>query len=279
LPAVPRTRTELLALLAELNVHPRRKWGQNFLTDPNMLDAIVRAAAPVAGETILEIGAGTGCLTARLLAAGARVTAVEIDRRLAAHLRSTFAGHPALRLIHADACRLDYDALLGAEPYRVVANLPYACSSVLAATFARLRAPPRDLLLLLQREMAARLAALPGTKEFGALTVSVRAAYDVTRLRAVPPDVFTPPPEVESALVRLVARTPPLSATERGRVGAVVRVAFAQRRKMLSNALGAHFGAAPARAALERAGIPATARPEQVDVSGFVRLAACLPAE
>ncbi|OGV64331.1 MAG: ribosomal RNA small subunit methyltransferase A [Lentisphaerae bacterium RIFOXYB12_FULL_65_16] len=266
-------------LLAELELHPRRKWGQNFLTDPNMLDAIVRTAAPATGEVILEIGAGTGVLTERLLAAGARVTAVEIDRRLAGHLRAAFGGHPGLRLIEGDACDLDYDALLGAEPYRVVANLPYACSSVLVATFARLRTPPRDMLLLLQREMADRLAASPGTKDFGSLTVSVRMTYDVTRLRAVPPGVFTPPPEVDSALVRLTARTPPLSVAERDRVGAVARVAFGQRRKKLSNALSAHFDAVAVREAMLRAGIPADVRPEQVDVLGFVRLAACLPAE
>ena len=155
------TKKELLAVLAELDLHPSRRLGQSFMVDPNMLDAIVRDAAPVAGEAVLEIGPGLGALTRRLLAAGCRVTAVELDRRLAAYLRRTFADSPGFRLVEGDACRLDLGSLMG-EAYRCVSNLPYASSSVILVRLAAADPPPLEIVALLQKEMAARLAAETG---------------------------------------------------------------------------------------------------------------------
>jgi len=270
------TKTELLALLAELEVHPSRALGQNFLVDANLLDWTVRTAAPRAGEQLLEIGAGTGVLTARLLEAGARVLAVEIDHRLAAYLRRHFHNHPNLRLVEGDACDLDYDSLLGAEPYRCIANLPYAVSSVVLAHLLELRNPPRAAFVLLQIEMAERLQAVPGTKAYGALSVLVQLDYEVRILRRIAPEVFFPTPEVGSAYVRFIRRPDALSRALRKQVRAVVRLGFGQRRKQLRKLLTAEFGEARVTAGFARLGLAADVRAEALPVPTFAALAQAL---
>ena len=136
-------KTELLPILERLELHPSRALGQNFLVDENCLEALVASAKPVAGEELLEIGPGTGTLTERLLAAGCQVTAVEFDTRLYSFLHEKYAGEPRLRLVHADACRVDYAALFPAgTSFRVIANLPYSCASPLLAKLAELEKVP-----------------------------------------------------------------------------------------------------------------------------------------
>jgi len=268
------TKRELLDLLAELGIHPRRRLGQNFLIDANMLAAMVRLAGPRRGERILEIGPGAGVLTRLLLEAGCRVTAVEVDPRLAAYLRREFAGVGGFELVEADACSLDYDSLIPAEPYRCLANLPYRISSVLLATFARLANPPRELFILLQRETAERLTAASGTREYGALTVRVRLAYDVEVLRRLPSAVFYPAPEVESAYVRLALRPDRPPPATLGRIDRLLRLAFAQRRKRLAKLVAAGgFGSEAVLTALASLGVSVDARAEDVSPGGYLALA------
>ncbi|MBR4370880.1 MAG: hypothetical protein IKS92_07525, partial [Victivallales bacterium] len=139
-------KSELLALLERLEIHPSRRLGQNFLIDPNMLDSLVRSAGVAEGDRVLEIGPGTGTLTERMLAAGARVQAVELDHRLAGYLRDErFKDDELFSLTEADACRLDLDALMGDAPFRCVANLPYSCSSQLLASLTGMANQPQDI--------------------------------------------------------------------------------------------------------------------------------------
>lgn len=267
-------KRELVAKLAGIGVQPSRKLGQNFLTDANMLDAMVRDAALEAGERILEIGPGTGVLTARLLSAGCRVVAVEYDHRLAAYLGKEFADSANLRLVEADACDLDYDLLMGDGPYRCIANLPYAVSSVLVAKLASQRNPPREMLVLLQREMADRLAARPRTKQYGALSVQVQTLYEAQILRRLPPEVFFPPPEVDSSFMRLKLREgADCSPQDRSALVSLVRHVFTQRRKKLAATLGRIHSREVVGDVFQEMRIGLDARPEELTPDQFAELA------
>jgi 16S rRNA (adenine1518-N6/adenine1519-N6)-dimethyltransferase len=268
---------ELRDVLASLGVHPSRRLGQNFLVDTNLLDALVRDAGLRPGQRILEVGPGTGILTSRLLAAGCEVTAIELDHRLAGYLRQEFGQNPAFRLVAGDACRVDYGALLGAEPFRCIANLPYSCSSPFLAVMADLGHPPVDLHVLLQREMADRLVAKAGTPAYGALSVRLQLRYSVRVLRLVPAPVFWPPPAVASAFVRLELLAAPCADAQRRRAGELAGVVFAQRRKKAAKLLGQHLGdAGRALALLQAAGLSTEARGETFTPADFARLAVCL---
>jgi 16S rRNA (adenine1518-N6/adenine1519-N6)-dimethyltransferase len=267
------TRGELIALLAELGVRPSRSLGQNFLVDANLLDWLVRTTAPAPGERILEIGPGTGVLTARLLAAGARVTAVELDHRLAGYLRQHFAGEPGLALVEADACQVDYPALLGDGPFRCIANLPYAVSTVVLMRLLELASPPRECFVLLQEEMAERLRAGPASKEYGALSVLAQLQCSVERVRRVSPQVFFPPPEVGSAFVRLRHRgADALPAAARPALRELLRLGFGQRRKQLRGQLTPRFAAAAVDQAFARLGLAADVRAEALAPAVLLRL-------
>ncbi len=270
------TKKELVVLLDQLEIRPSRKLGQNFLVDTNLLNAIVRDAAPAPGENILEVGPGTGVLTRKLLEAGARVTSVEIDHRLAAYLREAFADQDTFRLIEADACKQNYDDVMGEAPYRCIANLPYASSSVLLAKMTELRNAPVDMFVLLQREMADRLGASPGTKQYGALSVTIGLCYSVKQLRSIPPNVFFPPPEVDSCLVRLCRHETAYPLCERELAHQLARIGFSQRRKKMLNLICKSFDRAVVTAAFARLGLSPDLRAEQLPVAGFVELAACL---
>jgi len=270
------TKRELLQVLDEIGVRPSRRLGQNFLTDSNLLEAIVRTAAPLAGERILEVGAGTGVLTRKLLEAGCRVTSIELDHRLCSYLRHAFADEAGFELVEGDACKLDLDTVMGGEPFRIIANLPYACSSVLIANITRLTVLPSELFILLQKEMAARLSATSGTKEYGALSVVVQLVFGVERLRKIPPEVFTPPPEIESTLVKLTRRPDAVSQACRRDLARLVRIGFGQRRKKLFRLLVSQFGTNAVRQSFENLGLAENIRAEALDIEAFVKLAACL---
>lgn len=268
-------KRELLDVLAELDLQPSRRLGQNFLIDANLLQAIVRAADPRPGERILEVGPGTGALTEHLLAAGARVTAVEYDHRLYAYLENRFGGHPGLTLIQGDACRLDYEVLLEKEPFRCIANLPYSCSSPFLARLLDLTVPPGECLFLLQREMALRLGAKPDTKAYGSLTVRVALRYETVIERTIGKAVFHPAPEVDSALVRLTRHTR-VPASLLDLADRLATAAFSQRRKRVERLLLPLFPADRLQAAFVRSGISPDSRAEHIPPEGFVALAACL---
>jgi 16S rRNA (adenine1518-N6/adenine1519-N6)-dimethyltransferase len=246
--------------------------GQNFLADPNLLDAIVRDAELGPGDVVLEIGPGEGVLTERLAGAAGHVHAVEIDRGLAAALEPV-AGLPNVDLHWGDAVRLDL-AGLRPPPTAVVSNLPYSVATpVILRTIEQLPAVERWTVMV-QREIADRLRARPGSRTYGSPSVLAQIAAEVRLLRTVDPAVFRPRPRVESAVLRLQRRGPGAGAATR----ALVRDAFAHRRKSLARSLElATPGRMDAvRAALEEAGLRADARAESLHPEDFVRLAAKL---
>ena len=269
---VKMTKTELLVILDQIGVRPSRRMGQNFLVDANMLDALVRAAAPMEGERVLEVGPGTGVLTRRLLEAGCKVTAVELDHRLAAYLRRDLGSAPGLRLIEEDACKVDYDALMGEAPYRCIANLPYACGTVFLAGMLTLANPPLDFHVLLQKEMAQRIVSTPGNNVYGVLTVRIGLRYQAEMVRTVPSGVFYPPPDVASAFVRMVRRD---CADERvcRRAAELATLAFGQRRKKALPLMARRFEMVRLQAGFDELGIPLDARAETIAVSQYKALA------
>jgi len=216
--------------------HPSRALGQNFLIDRNVLEAIVAAAGVGEGERVLEIGPGLGVLTEVLLQAGASVTAVEKDARLAAYLAEAFK-HPALRVITADALELPLDELLSPPFDRCVSNLPYSVGTRILLDIARHPAAPHSITVLVQTEVAERFAAKVGEAERGQTGVWLQRDYDVKIVRAVKASCFWPRPEVGSTLVRLDRHPCPLSAEERHCFEALTRHAFMHRRKQMKAAL------------------------------------------
>ena len=271
---------EVRGLAARLGIRPTKTLGQNFVHDPNTIRRIVRDAQLTAGESVLEVGPGLGSLTLGLLAVGTVVTAVEIDPRLAAELPVT-VGRQApeaaerLNVLHADA--LSIRELPGPPPTAVVANLPYNVAVPVLLTLLATFESIRHGLVLVQLEVADRLAAAPGSRVYGAPSAKLAWYGPARRIGVVSRAVFWPVPNVESGLVRFSRESPP-AEVDRDRVFAVIDAAFAQRRKMLRSALAGLYGsAAAAEAALDRAGVAATARGETLDVRAFARIAAELP--
>jgi len=246
---------------------PRRRFGQNFLVDPNYIARIVAAVDPRPGDNLVEIGPGLAALTAQLIDRSGSIAAIEIDRDLAARLRERF-GPSSLRLFEADALEFEF-AELGHD-LRVVGNLPYNISSPLLFRLADHAAQLRDVHVMLQREVVARMTAAPGTADYGRLTVMLQVRFAVTRLFTVPAGAFRPAPKVESAVARLLPlgrAAPPIR--DFPLFQRLVAAAFGQRRKTLRNALSAL--AAPTD--LEAAGIAPSLRGETLAVQDFVRLA------
>ena len=266
-------KSELLALLERLEIHPSRRLGQNFLIDPNMLDSLVRSAGVVEGDTVLEIGPGTGTLTERMLAAGARVQAIELDHRLAGYLRDErFKDDKAFSLLEADACRTDLDALMGEAPFRCVANLPYSCSSQLLASLTSMTNQPQDIHVLLQKEMADRLTAKAGTKEYGVLTVRLGLLYEISTVKTIPKNVFFPPPEVVSAFVRMRLRPKRPPRDVMASVSHVAGLAFGQRRKKTCRMLEPEYGIERVAAAFAAASLTEDVRADAITPQAYVRL-------
>jgi len=273
---------EVGALLRERGIRPSKALGQNFLVDRNVLARIVEAAALPPGAHALEVGAGLGVLTAALLAAGARVTAVEKDASLWPILRERFGGRPGFALVEGDALELDWDALLGAPdgPRHLVSNLPYSVGSRVVVDAACCAAPPDSMTLLLQKEVGDRFAAREGTGARAASSVWLQRLYDVRAVRDVPPGCFLPRPEVTSVVLSLRRHgRHPLAPAEAAKFRALVREAFLHRRKQLASSMrGAAGGLARdpdfVRAALLAAGAPADARAEALALEQWLALAA-----
>jgi ribosomal RNA small subunit methyltransferase A len=268
--------TDLRALAGGLGVRPTKTLGQNFVHDANTVRRIVRSAQLAPGEHVLEIGPGLGSLTLGLLEAGARVTAVEIDAVLASALPATVAQRqPAaterLQVVRADALTLRE---ISGSPTALVANLPYNTSVPIVLHLLEQLPSIETVLVMVQAEVAERLAAAPGSKAYGVPTVKVAWYAEAARAGAVPRSVFWPVPNVDSGLVRMRRRPSP-TAAERQAVFAVIDAAFAQRRKMLRSALAGWAGStAAASEILIAAGIDPTARGETLDVTDYVRIAA-----
>jgi 16S rRNA (adenine1518-N6/adenine1519-N6)-dimethyltransferase len=245
----------------------RKRFGQNFLADAHYVTRIIDAVAPAPGENLVEIGPGLAALTGGLIERAGHITAIEIDRDLAARLRDTFT--PAQLTLH-EADALDFDFATLPTDLRVVGNLPYNISSPLLFRLAEFDDRLRDLHVMLQREVVARMTAAPGTPDYGRLTVMLQVKFAIRRLFVVPPGAFRPAPKIESAIARLS----PLGAAkphiaDPALFARVVAAAFGQRRKTLRNALSAVCD----EAALRRVGLDPGVRGETLAVDAFVRLA------
>jgi 16S rRNA (adenine1518-N6/adenine1519-N6)-dimethyltransferase len=269
---------EIRALAERLGVRPTKTLGQNFLHDANTIRRIVRTAELRPGEPVLEVGPGLGSLTLGLLDAGHPVTAVEIDPVLADALGPTVAQRlPSARLAVVTADALRVPALPGA-PTALVANLPYNVAVPVVLHLLATVPSLQRALVMVQSEVADRLVAGPGSRTYGVPSVKAAWYAQASRAGAVPRTVFWPVPNVDSGLVRLVRREPPVTTATREQVFAVVDAAFAQRRKTLRAALAGWAGsAAAAEQALRAAGIDPSARGEMLDVEQFARLAEARP--
>ena len=272
--------TDIRRIAAELDLRPTKQKGQNFVVDANTVRRIVRAAGVGADDVVVEVGPGLGSLTLALLEAAGRVVAIELDPLLAARLPATveaYAGARADRceVVLADAMRVD--GVPGPPPTTLVANLPYNVAvPVLLHLLTVLPSLQRGLVMV-QAEVADRLAAPPGSRTYGIPSVKAAWFADVRRAGTVPRSVFWPAPNVDSGLVAWTRREPPVTTATRGQVFAVVDAAFAQRRKTLRGALRGLAGSADAaEAALRTAGVDPTARGEVLDVAAFARIAEAL---
>lgn len=264
---------------------PRKRLGQNFLVDPRVARAIVSAAAPLSDVDVLEIGPGHGALTALLLRETRRVTAVEIDRRLAAEMRERFA-QDGLTLIEADILKLDWSAVAPCSENPearlvVIGNLPYNISKPLAMRLVAERRRISRAVLTLQREVVDRLVARPGSREYGALGILVGQTFDVERLFDVRPGAFRPRPKVISSVARLTPRAHELGAAMERTLRACLAASFSHRRRTLYNNLRSALpdGDRGARAVLEEARLDGSSRPETIPPEGFLRLARAWPPE
>jgi 16S rRNA (adenine1518-N6/adenine1519-N6)-dimethyltransferase len=257
---------------AAVRARPRKRFGQHFLHDPAVIDRIVAAIAPAAGEALVEIGPGRGALTRRLLdTACSTLDAIEIDRDLAALLGAELGADARLAVHAADALRFDFGTLARrrGQPLRIVGNLPYNISTPLLFHLLETVRELRDLHVMLQREVIGRMAARPGDPAYGRLTVMLAPWVEVERLFDVGPGAFLPPPRVWSAVARLRVRPAPAFAVQPG-FPAVVAAAFSHRRKTLRNALR---GLATAEQ-IASCGVDPGARPETVAPEHFNAIAA-----
>ena len=256
---------------------PKKHLGQNFLHERTVIDRIVQAVNPKPGERLVEIGPGQGAITFPLLDRHGQLTVIEFDRDLIAPLTEAARSHGELTVIHRDVLKVDFSELARDTPdgrIRLVGNLPYNLSSPILFHALDHAAAISDMTFMLQKEVVERMAADPGSKVYGRLSVMLQAYCTVTPLFTVPPGAFRPPPKVDSAVVRLVPRpADSIGIDDPATFARVVRDAFGQRRKTLRNALSQVCDSA----AIEAAGIRPDARAEQIAVADFVRLANSLP--
>ena len=271
----PPTPGQLRRLLGTERLRPRKSLSQNFLTDAAALDTIVDAAELQPDDRVVEIGPGLGVLTRRLLAADASVLAVELDPRLAEYLRRELYGVEGFELIEADALNLHPREMFPDEPFKVVANIPYHITSPLLHAFLEGERPPRLMVVLVQLEVAERVAAPPGQMSY--LSVFVQNVASAEVVARVPAAAFEPAPAVDSAILRLRARADPAvpPGPEREPFYRVVQAGFRQRRKQIHNGLGRELPLVPEalESALETCGVSRDRRPQTLSVDEWACLA------
>lgn len=270
---------DIRALVNEIGIRPTKRWGQNFVTDPNTVRRIVRSARLRLDDVVLEVGPGLGSLTLGLLPAAHHVLAVEIDARLAERLPRTVAERlpdyaDRLTVIEADAMRLDH---LPLAPSALVANLPYNIAVPVVLHLLETVPSIDTVLVMVQKEVADRLVAGPGSRVYGVPSVKARWYCDVEAAGNVGTSVFWPVPHVESGLVRMTRREPPTSTSGRAATFAVIDAAFSQRRKMLRSALAVLAGGPDAaERALTAAGVAPTERGESLGLAEFAKVSDAL---
>lgn len=246
---------------------PRRRFGQNFLVDRGIINAIVSAIDPQRGDTVVEIGPGLGAITEPLLARLDHLHVVEIDRDLIARLKKQ---HPPARITIHEGDALDFDFASIGRDLRLVGNLPYNISTPLLFHLAEYVGIVRDMHFMLQKEVVERMVALPGESDFSRISFMLQYRFHLEWLIDVPPESFDPPPKVQSAVVRLIPRdVSELNAKSQEKLSQVVQTAFSQRRKMLRNTLKGTLS----DAGFAELGIDPTRRAEDIPVADYVRIA------
>ena len=263
-----QTLSDIKQLLADHGLRPKKKFGQNFLHDGNHMAKIMEAARLAQGDTVLEVGPGTGALTERLVEAGANVVAVEIDRDMRPILQARLGDQITLHLGDAldgkHAINAEVLKLLGDKPFKLIANLPYNIASPLMANLAIDHLNMAGMVVMIQKEVADRLLAEPGTKAYGPLGVLIQALFTVERVGVLKPGCFYPPPSIDSAVVAMHRRDEPLCEDPRA-LGGLLHQRFSKRRKQLGSILG--------RDTALPEGVEATMRPEQLTVDQLCEIA------
>lgn len=273
IPIVRETRE----ILKHFNLRASHRLGQNFLTSEEIVVDIVNAADIQFGEKILEIGPGIGTLTQKLLEADASVTAIELDKKLPQVLNETLKGYDNFTLISGDVLKVDLNEIMGAEPYKVVANLPYYITTPILLTLLEKKLPITKIVTMIQKEVAERITASPGGKDYGALTLAFKYYTDTKIIREVPPQCFYPAPEVTSAVIASdVLKEPSVKVKDEELFFKVIHAAFGKRRKTLLNALKSVFDKDTAINALKTADIDGGRRGETLSVEEFARLSDCM---
>ncbi len=272
-------------ILKKYNFSFQKKYGQNFLIDPNVLGKIVAAAEIGREDCVLEIGPGIGAMTQCLAESAGEVVAVEIDSHLIPILEETLADYSNVTVIHQDILKTDISGIAGEKnggrPIKVVANLPYYITTPIVMKLLEDGAPIKSITVMVQKEVAERMQVGPGTKDYGALSLAVQYYAKPEIVANVPPNCFIPRPKVGSAVVRLTRyEEPPVKAEDEKRMFSLIRAAFNQRRKTLANGLAnaSELGVSreQVQAALERMGLPAAARGETLTLEQFARLSGLL---
>ena len=261
-------------ILHRFNLHADKKLGQNFLISEDVVRRIAAAAELTEGDAVLEIGPGIGTLTQALAETGADVTAVELDRRLLPVLYKTLEGYSNVRVINADVLELNVNEAMGGKTFKVAANLPYYITTPIIFALLEKKLPVERMVVMVQKEVAERMTAAPGGKEYGALSVAMQYYTEPELAFIVPPDCFIPRPSVDSAVVVCKNRaTPPVDVCDEKLFFKVVKAAFSLRRKMLSNALkNMGITAQQAQEWLALAGIDPKRRGETLSLQDFGNL-------
>ncbi len=274
----------VLERLRKHGLQPRKELGQHFLIDLNVIDRLVALIAPQPGAAIIEFGAGLGVLTEKLLDAGARVVGVELDDALAGVLSEELAGKENFQLVHADLARVDTIALcdeLGAPRVTLAGNLPYQLTSTVLFGLLQLEDRLQSAVLMVQREVAERIASAHGSRDYGILSVLMQAYHRVNIETRIKPGAFRPPPRVDSAIIRVTPRMERADAEWAHREGLtrLVKSVFNERRKVLRNTLKKFYGlgADELSACAEASNVDLGKRPEALSVPEFVRLLHALP--
>lgn len=282
------TPTRTNELLKKYDIKLKKSLGQNFLVDPNILRNIVAAAELDANKGVLEIGPGIGALTQHLAEAAGRVVAVEIDQRLFPVLKETLADYSHVQLIHGDILKIDLEELFQehfqeVSQVSVVANLPYYVTTPIVMKLLEARLPLEHIVVMVQKEVAERMGAAPGTKQYGSLSVAVQYYCEPKVVAIVPGSVFIPRPDVDSAVIRLTVRSkPPVEVKDELFFFEFMQSCFAQRRKTLWNNMISKFGKdnkEQLTRALNRCNIDPSRRGETLSISEFARLAELIQEE